>query len=120
VASKNGGISQSEINHAVITLKKNGQHDVANLINGLWEMIESRPEDIKRCWHDMARRAQSVCSGNDGLGIVTIRAGVFGNEAVAWDARFESYDMMAERTTEISAEVMGALLVLMNGGKDSD
>ena len=118
MSSKNGQISQSEVNHAVVALKKNGQHDIANLINDLWEMQDSRPEDVKRCWHDMARRAQAACSGNDGLGIVTIRAGVFGNEAIAWKATIESYDMMAERTTEISPETMGTLLALVEDEKN--
>ena len=113
LSNKNGKVSRVEVNHAIIALKKSGQHDVANMLNSLWEMTERKPEDVKRCWHDMARKAQAVCSGNDGLGVVTIRAGVFGNEAVAWDAKFESYDMMEERTTEISAEAMGTLLVLM-------
>ena len=117
MSNKNGEVSPAEVNHAVVTLKKAGQHDIANLVSSIWEMTERKPEDVKRCWHDMARKAQNVCAGNDGLGVVTIRAGVFGNEAVAWDATFESYDMMAERTTEISAEVMGTLLVLMEQDK---
>ena len=115
--SNNGKVSPTEVNHAVVTLKKIGQHDIANLISDLWEMTEKKPEDVKRCWHDMSRKAQAVCAGNDGLGVVTIRAGVFGNEAVAWDAKFEPYDMMSERTTEISPEVMGTLLVLMQEEK---
>ena len=113
MSNNNGKVSPAEVNHAVVALKKNGQHDIASLVSSIWEMTERKPEDVKRCWHDMARKAQSVCAGNEGLGVVTIRAGVFGNEAVAWDAKFESYDMMADRTTEISAEVMGTLLVLM-------
>ena len=117
MSKNNGKVSPAEVNHAVVTLKKNGQHDIASLVNSIWEMTEKKPEHVKRCWHDVAQKAQAVCAGNDGLGVVTIRAGVFGNEAVAWDTKFESYDMMAERTTEISSEVMGTLLALMGEDK---
>lgn len=116
--SNNGKVSPTEVNHAVVTLKKIGQHDIANLISDLWEMTEKKPEDVKRCWHDMSRKAQAVCAGNDGLGVVKIRTGVFGNEALAWDVKFESYDMMSERTAEISPEVMGTLLALMKDDND--
>jgi hypothetical protein len=118
LSSKNGQVSQADVNHTIVALKKAGMHEIAGLVSDLWDMAESRPEDVKRCWHDMARRAQAACSGNDGLGIVTIRAGVFGNEAIAWKATIESYDMMAERTTEISPETMGTLLALVEDEKN--
>ena len=113
--SSNNKVSQADINHAIVRLKKSGDHEAANLIAGLWDNNIKRPEHIKRCWYDVSQKAQAVCSGNDGIGVVTIRAGVFGNEAVAWDVKFESYDMMAERTTELSGEVVGTLIALLNG-----
>ena len=113
--SKNNKVSQADINHAIVRLKKGGDHESANIISILCDRNIEKPEHVKRCWHDVSQKAQAVCSGNDGLGVVTIRAGVFGNEAVAWDVKFESYDMMAERTTELSGEVIGALIALLNG-----
>lgn len=95
-------------------LKKGGDHETANLISVLWDSNIEKPEHVKRCWHDVAQKAQAVCAGNEGLGVVVISAGVFGNDAIAWDVRLEPYDMMADRSAEISPEAIGALMALLN------
>lgn len=79
------------------------------------------PEDIKACWLNVARRAQSACYGNNGLGLMTITVAVSKNNAIMWlpptVVKVEPASLAREAELDASVVVSLAALMSKNGHK---
>ncbi len=72
------------------------------------------PEDVQTCWHEVARRAQSACAGNNGYGLLTLTIVVNESKAVMWlPPGIEKIEpARAAKEMEMSAETMLSLAIL--------
>ena len=71
----------------------------------------SKTDDIKDSWLNPIRAAQAACSGNKGLGLVTITVLVHLNEAVRWsEPELVKVHPAKLKTENINEEILSALL----------
>jgi len=76
------------------------------------------PEDVKPCWFNVVRRAQSACTGNNGFALMTISIVVNEGEAIMWlppeIQKVEPSKLSKE--VELSTQVITALATLLTSG----